>query len=140
VLDLAVNEARKIDQASPDRARALVAIVTQLHRLDRPRAWEIMNEVVRASNSLPDFSGEDGGLTVRVEFKGGGAMTSNFSVESFDLAGIFDSLAREDFNRAADLSKAFTAEAPRSAAALAAARAILNPRRTAPADEDEETN
>ncbi|HEX6623655.1 MAG TPA: hypothetical protein VF064_08075, partial [Pyrinomonadaceae bacterium] len=136
VLDDATNEARKIDQASPDRARALVAIVTQLHKLDRPRTWEVMNEVVKASNSLPAFSGEDGGLTVRVRFKGGGAMTTNFNVESFDLAGVFDSLAREDFNRAADLSKALTGEQPRAAAALAAARAVLDQRRRPGADEE----
>ncbi len=137
-LDAATNEARKIDQASPDRARALVAIVTQLHKLDRPRTWEVMNEVVKASNSLPAFSGEDGGLTVRVQFKGGGAMTTNFNIESFDLAGVFDSLAREDFNRAADLSKALTGEQPRAVAALAAARAVLDQRRRPGADEEEE--
>jgi hypothetical protein len=30
-----------------------------------------MSEVIKAANSLSGFSGEDGELTMRVEFKGG---------------------------------------------------------------------
>ncbi|HYE15775.1 MAG TPA: hypothetical protein VD968_15130, partial [Pyrinomonadaceae bacterium] len=104
-LDQAAEEARKIDDASPDRVRAFIAVATQLVELDRGRAWEMMNEVVKASNALPEFTGEEGSLTVRVEFKSGGAMTNNINVESFDLTGIFAALAREDFDRAANLAR-----------------------------------
>ncbi|MBC7932465.1 MAG: hypothetical protein H7Z38_18055 [Rubrivivax sp.] len=125
VLDEAGAEARRIDDASPDRVRALVAVATQLVELDRSRAWELMNEVVKSSNALADFSGEDGGLTIRVEFKGGGAMTSNHNVESFDLSGIFAALAREDLDRAVTLARALKGESPRSVAMLAIARMVL---------------
>jgi hypothetical protein len=125
VLDEATTEARRIDDASHDRVRALVAVATQLVELDRPRAWELMNEVVKSSNALADFSGEDGGLTMRVEFKGGGAMTSNFDVESFDLAGIFAALAREDLDSAVTLARTLKGESPRAVATLAIARTVL---------------
>ncbi|HEY2973828.1 MAG TPA: hypothetical protein VGJ48_15035 [Pyrinomonadaceae bacterium] len=126
VLDMANAEARRIDQSSPDRVRALVAIVTQFQKIDSARAWEMMGEVIKAANSLSGFSGEDGELTMRVEFKSGGAMTTNFNVDSFDLTDLFTSLAREDFNRAADLPKGFTGESPRAVAMLAVARTVLN--------------
>jgi hypothetical protein len=126
VLDMASAEARRIDQNSPDRVRALVAIVTQFQKVDSARAWEMMGEVIKAANSLSGFSGEDGELTMRVEFKSGGAMTNNFNVDSFDLTDLFTSLAKEDFNRAADLPKGFTGESPRAVAMLAVARTVLN--------------
>ena len=125
VLDEATAEARKLDDASPDRVRALVAVATQLVALDRSRTWELMNEIVKSSNALADFSGEDGGLTLRVEFKGGGAMTSNHNVESFDLSGIFAALAREDLDRAVTLARTLKGESPRSVATLAIARTVL---------------
>ena len=126
MLDTASAEARRMDQSSPDRVRMLVAIVTQFQKVDNARAWEMMSEVIKAANSLSEFSGEDGELTMRVEFKGGGAMTNNFNVDSFDLTGLFTKLAEEDFNRAADLPKGFTGESPRAVAMLAVARAVLN--------------
>jgi hypothetical protein len=124
-LDEAAAEARRIDDSSPERVRALVAVATQLAVLDRTRAWELMNEVVKSANALADFSGEGGEITVRVEFKSGGAMTQNFNVESFDLTGIFAALASEDFDRAAALARTLKGEGPRSVATLAVARSIL---------------
>jgi hypothetical protein len=128
-LEEALKEAREhIDEKSPDRVRALVAVATQFAALDRQRAWELMNDVVKAANALADFSGEGGELTARVEFKSGGAMTQNFGVESFDLAGVFDALAREDFDRAAGLARALKGESARSVATLAVARSALSKR------------
>jgi hypothetical protein len=124
-LDEAAAEARRIDDGTPERVRALIAVATQLAALDRPRAWELMGEVVKSANALPDFSGEDGEITVRVEFKGGGAMTQNSDVESFDLAGVFASLALDDFDRAAALARTLKSEGPRSVATLAIARSVL---------------
>jgi hypothetical protein len=126
VLDMASAEARRIDQSSPDRVRALVAIVTQFQKVDSARAWEMMSEVIKSANALSGFSGEDGELTMIVAFKNGGAMTNNFNVDSFDLTDLFTALAQEDFNRAADLPKGFTGESPRAVAMLAVARTALN--------------
>lgn len=124
-LDLAAEEAKRIDDASPDRVRTLVGVATQLVALDRARAWDLMNEVVKAANALPDYTGEDSELTVRVQFKGGGAMTSNFNATGFDLTGVFTALARDDFDRASALARTLKGEAPRAAATLAVARGAL---------------
>ena len=124
-LDEAAAEARRIDDSSPERVRALVAVATQLAELDRARAWELMNEVVKSANALADYSGEGGEITVRVEFKGGGAMTQNIDVQSFDLTGVFAALAREEFDRAAALARTLKGEGPRSVATLAIARSVL---------------
>jgi histone H3/H4 len=124
-LDEATAEARKLDDRTPERVRALLAVATQLAELDRPRAWETMQEVVKSANDLSDFSGEGGDITVRVEFKGGGAMTQNHNVESFDLTGIFAALARDDFDRAAALARTLKAEGPRAVATLAVVRSVL---------------
>ena len=125
MLEEALAEARRIDAASPERVRALVAVATQLFDLDRARAWEVMAEVVRASNAAAEFTGEDGNIISRIQMKQG-AVTTNFSVNSFDLSGIFNSLAKDDFNRAVTLAKSFTAEYPRAVATLAAAHTALD--------------
>ncbi len=125
-LDLALAESRRIEQSSPDRARTLIAAVTHLQKVDSEKAWGMMSEVIKAANSASGFSGEDGELTTRIAFRGGGAMTNNFSVETFDLAGLFAALAREDFDRAADLPKGFTGESPRAVALLAVAQVALD--------------
>jgi hypothetical protein len=125
-LDEAAVEARKLDDRTPERVRALLAVATRLAELDRPRAWDTMQEVVKAANDLSNFSGEGGDIVVRVEFKGGGAMTTNNNVESFDLAGVFAALARDDFDRAAALARTLKAESARSVATLAVARTVLS--------------
>ncbi|MDT7781006.1 MAG: hypothetical protein QOC99_3518 [Acidobacteriota bacterium] len=126
LLDEALTEAKeRIDAASKERVSALVAIATQLVELDRPRAWEVMLEVVKASNSAKDYTGEDGRLNTRFESKNMTMMSSN-SAQSFDLSDIFARLAREDMQRAADLARTFDGESPRAFATLAIARAVLD--------------
>jgi hypothetical protein len=133
ILDTATEEAKRIDQSSPDRVRSLIAIVTQFQKVDNARAWGMMGEVIKAANAFSEFSGEDGEMTLRVVFKGGGAMTNNFTIESFDLTGLFTALAQEDFNRAVDLPKGFTGESPRAVAVLAIARTVLDKKQKAAA-------
>ena len=70
-------------------------------------------------------------MTMRVQFKGGGAMTQNVTVESFDLTGLFDARAREDFDRAAALARTLKGESPRSVASLAVVRSVLVKPKTA---------
>jgi hypothetical protein len=126
LLEEAQVEAReRIDAASPERASALVAIATQLIELDRARAWEVMLDAAKASNAAAGYSGEDGRLSVRLETKNM-TISSNNSAQSFDLGGIFTTLAREDLNRAVTLARNFESEAPRAVATLAIARAVLD--------------
>ncbi|HVF57784.1 MAG TPA: hypothetical protein VM934_16650 [Pyrinomonadaceae bacterium] len=124
LLDEATAETKRIDAASPDRVRALVAIATQMAELDRPRVWEVMNEIVKASNAAAEFTGEDGTISVSLETKNMSMRSSN-SANSFDLGGIFGSLAKEDITRAVELARSFQGESPRAVATLAIARAVL---------------
>jgi vacuolar-type H+-ATPase subunit F/Vma7 len=125
VLDEAITEAKeRIDAASKERASAFVAIATQLIELDRPRAWELMLEVVKASNAAKEFTGEDGRLNARLQTKNGVWSTSG-SAQTFDLSGLFVVLAREDMLRAVDLARNFDGESPRAFATLAIARSAL---------------
>jgi hypothetical protein len=124
-LEAAANAAKGIDAAEPDRVRATVAVATRFFEFDRNRAWEIMAEAVKASNAAPEFTGADSGLSARIRAKGM-SMTTNISAPVFDLTGVFQTLAREDMNRALALAQTFTGESPRAVATLAIARAVLD--------------
>ena len=124
LLEEAESEVKRIDAGSTDRVRALVAIATQLFELDRPRTWELMNEVVRASNAADGFTGEDGSIVSRIQTRNSSTMNSS-SAESFDLNGLFAKLAREDLSRASELARAFKGESPRATATIAVSRAVL---------------
>ena len=126
ILDEALADARDhIDAASPERVRALVAVATQMLQLDRARAWEVMLEVVKASNASKEFTGEDARLGARLQTRNGVMMTST-NAQSFDLNDIFAKLAAEDLPRAVELAKAFEGESPRAVATLAVARYVLS--------------
>ena len=124
LLDQAAIEARRIDTSDPGRPRALMAVATVLKPLDAPRAWDAAFEAVKAANSAEGFTGEDGELTLRFQSKGSSAVYSN-DVEDFDVAGIFASLAGEDYDRAVHLARGFEGQAPRATATIAIARSVL---------------
>ena len=85
-------------------------------------------EPTPAANGAPEFTGADAGLAARVQTQGQRS-TINFNAPTLDLAGIFATLAQEDMNRAVELAKTFTSEAPRATATLAIARAVLTEKR-----------
>ncbi len=125
VLDEAATEARRIGGGDADRARALFGVATRMYDLDRNRAWEIAGEAVKAANSSEGFTGGDAQIAARFTTPHG-STTTNFSVESFDVQGIFGRLAGDDLIRAVELAKTFTGEAPRATATLAIVRAVLD--------------
>jgi len=124
-LESAANAAKAIDAADPDRVRSTVAVATRFFEFDRNRAWEIMGEAVKAANAAPEFTGADAGLSSRIR-TGGMSMTMNFSAPVFDLTGVFQTLGKDDMNRAVALAQTFTNESPRAVATLAIARSVLD--------------
>lgn len=124
LLDEATNETRRIDGAAADRARALLAVATLLYELDQARVWTLMPDVVKTINSVSDFNGEDGRIAVKFQSR---SMVSSRSsdVPNFNLQPLFALLAGEDMDRAVELVRSFTAEAPRAVATLAVAGATL---------------
>jgi hypothetical protein len=81
-------------------------------------------DAVKAANSATGFSGEDGGLTIKFQFKGHSSVSSN-DVNDFDVDHTFKALANVDYERAVELARGFQGEAPRASATIAIARAVL---------------
>ncbi len=143
VLEEAAAEARRIGGGDPDRARALTGIASRMFEINKGRAWEAIAEAIKAANSNSEFTGEDAEITARFSLPNFGTSVSSSSVDWFDVRGIFASLAKEDLYRAIELAKSYTSDAPRAAAILAIARAVLNvnaPRSTQRTQEIRQTN
>ncbi len=125
LLGEALDEARRIDHGSHERAYVLVSLLNQFARFNRVRAWELASETVKAGNNAPQFTGENGLSRWRLDGK--------FSIEvgtslagPTDLAESFTALAQDDFYQAMDVSRNFTGEAPRALVNIAVARAVLD--------------
>ncbi|HYJ86180.1 MAG TPA: hypothetical protein VEW46_09005 [Pyrinomonadaceae bacterium] len=123
VTEQAAAAARRIGGSEADRPRALLAVANAYLATDRARAWEMMLEVVKASNSAEGFTGEDGRLILRLQSTMQIMRIS--AVADFNLAGIFKALATENASQSVELARSFESEAPRSSALIAVARALL---------------
>lgn len=121
----ALAEARRIDVSEADRPRALVAVANVLLSLDRARAWEMMLEVAKASNSAEGFNGEDGRLEMRLQTKNMTSIRSS-TIDGFNLPGVFRTLALDNATQAIEIARSFESEAPRATALIAVARALLS--------------
>jgi hypothetical protein len=124
VAEQAAVAARRIGGSEADRPRALVAVANAYLAMNRARAWETMLEVVKASNSAEGFNGEDGRLIMRLQTKFQTSLRTN-SVEDFNLAGIFRTLALDNASQSVEMARSFEGEAPRASALIAVARALL---------------
>lgn len=124
LLQVAADEARRIDADDPDRARSLIGVAAQLISADRVRAWELMSEAVKAANSTEKFTGENLPFQIPLMTRGGLKMIT-IGGEDFGLSGMLRSLAKDDLYRSIDLAKSFKNELPRATAILAIAGAVL---------------
>lgn len=124
VLDDAMTEARRMDNSDADRPSAFFAVADALYAIDRVRGWDAASEAVKAANSAEAFTGEDGQMTLRMITKSSRSINQQ-SVPEFDVAGIFRTLAQDDYERTVALARVFEREAPRANAVLAIAQAIM---------------
>jgi hypothetical protein len=124
VLDDSATEARRLEGADPDRPRALIAVANAMLALDRGKAWNAVEEAVKAANSAEGFTGEDGAMRVSLIMKGTSSIRSS-STGEFDIAPIFNELANDDYERAIALARALQREAPRASATIAIAKSVL---------------
>lgn len=125
ILDDATAEARRIEELDPDRARALMGIANVQLLLDRPKSWDTVYDAIKAANSAEGFTGEDGVVRIALQTKQMSSIRSS-SAQDFDVAGIFNELAKEDYNRAIELARGFQKEAPRASATIAIAKSVLD--------------
>jgi hypothetical protein len=123
LLQDATDEAQRIDASTPDRALLLVGVTRQLIAADRVRAWQTMDEAVKAANAAESFTGENQ-LNSSLFTKSGVKFTS-IGGEDFSLSGVLRSLTEDDLYRSIDLAKSFKNDAPRAAATLAIASTLL---------------
>src|ERR1700694_1981757 len=124
LIDDAASEARRIDVSDPDSPRAFLGVANALLTVNRAGAWDAMRDAIKASNSAEQFSGEDGHLTLRMLSKGMNAVSQN-AIADFDITGVFDALAAEDYERPVGLARGFEHEAARANAVIAIARSVL---------------
>lgn len=124
VLDEATTESRRIDGANADRARAMIAVATLLYELDRARVWTLMPDAVKTINAISDFNGDDGKIAVKFQTRNFSSLRSS-DAPNFNLQPLFALLAKDDMDRAVELTRSFNAEAPRAVATLAVAGAVL---------------
>jgi len=132
LVDQAATEARRIDVSDPSLPRALVAVAYALNTIDRDKVWDATFDAVKAANSAEGFTGEDGEVVATFQSKGHSSVHTS-DVPEFDLDGLFGDLATQDYDRAVELARGFQAEGPRAVATIAIARAILEPKKPAPA-------
>jgi len=123
-IEEAAAEARRIEEADPDRPRAMIAVANALLALDRAKSWETVYEAVKAANAAESFTGEDGAIKTVLQTKNSSSVRSSSSGE-FNVAGIFGELAKEDYNKTVEVIRGFQREAPRASATIAIARTVL---------------
>ena len=124
VLEEAAAEARRIEPSDPDRPRALISVVNAMLTIDRSKAWEATDDVLKAANSATEFTGEDGVMRTSLVSKSNSSFRSSSNGE-FNLEPLFTELANEDFEKSIELARLFEREAPRAAATIAIARTVL---------------
>lgn len=125
LLDDATAEVRRIETVDLDRPRGLLAIANVLLLIEPSRAWDAVFEAIKAANSTEGFTGENGGLILRVNSKSQISRKTE-SVPDFDIEGIFGKLANSDLDRVIQLARGFQGEASRTNATIVIARAVLN--------------
>lgn len=119
----------QVQGANPDRPRGLLATSDALFLLEPAHAWDAALDAIKAANSTEGFTGEGGGLSLRVNSKSL-ISTKTEPVPDFDVGGIFGKLARSDYDRAIDLVRGFQGEAPRINATIAISRSVLSDQNT----------
>jgi len=130
LVEMASNEARRIDVSDPSRPQALIGVANAMKVVDAPRVWDATFDAIKAANSAEGFTGEDSMMVLKFTSKNGSSINTS-SMPEFDLAGIFGELANMDYERSVELARGFQAEGPRAVATIAIARAVLEPKKTA---------
>lgn len=124
LIEEATTTAKRLEPADADRARVLMAVANAWLSTDRSKAWEAVYEAVKAANAAESFTGEDGAIRTTLRFRQSASIRSS-SVAEFNVTGIFNELAKENYERTVELARGFEREAPRASATIAIARAVL---------------
>ena len=127
LINEAETQAARVAAGTPERVAAYGVITTSAARLDAPRAWELLRELVKAANAVEDFTGDD----VSLDLGAGADVVSEaedvFHVEAevFRLDGIFATMAHLDFDKALAEARALDGEVPQAFAMIAIAKSRI---------------
>lgn len=124
LLDTALAEAERINVSDADHAYALVAIAARLVPLDKPRAWTMLSDAIKASNKAENFSASGGNVGEVVQSKSG-ILSMSFNAPSFSLSNALPHFVDDDPYRLIDLAKSINSQSARAAALIAIASAML---------------
>jgi hypothetical protein len=130
LIETASTEARRIDVSDPLLPRALLGVANAVLLVNPSQVWDATFDAVKAANSVEGFTGEDGEIVFRFETKGHRSISST-DVADFDVQGIFEQLATQDYDRSVELARGFQGEGPRAVATIAIARAVLEKKKPA---------
>jgi len=124
LLEMAADETARVDGNQVDRAILYLGIAKQFVANDESRAWAVVDNVVKAANLTEDFTG-DNNLFFSIGTRSG-IKRMAFGGDDFSLSSVLRLLAKSDLYRSISLAKGFKHEAPRAAAILSIASAILS--------------
>jgi len=127
LINEAESYAARAAQGTPERVAAYGAVTTAAARVDAARAWSLLRELVKAANSVEDFTGDEVSFELVADESSANETTTRFSVEAeaFRLDGIFATMAHLDFDKALAESRALDGDVPQAFATIAIARTVL---------------
>jgi hypothetical protein len=127
LINEAESYAARVAQGTPERVAAYGVLTTAAARVDAARAWSLLRELVKAANSVEDFTREEVSFELSADESSTNETSKGFSVESeaFRLDGIFATMARLDFDKALAESRALDGDVPQAFATIAIARTVL---------------
>jgi hypothetical protein len=127
LINEAENYAAHVEQGTPERVAAYGAVVMAAAHLDAPRAWTLLRELVRSSNSAEDFNGDEASfnLTKDESLSEDVAEFSSVEAEVFRLDGIFATMTHLDFDKALVEARALDRAVPQAFATMAIAKSRM---------------
>ncbi|HYE66278.1 MAG TPA: hypothetical protein VD966_11895 [Pyrinomonadaceae bacterium] len=127
LLNEAERHAARVDHGTPQRIAAYAVVTGAAARLERRRAWELLSQLVRATNAVEDYAGGEISLEIAARENSTEGASDHFSVtaEAFRLDVVFAKMARLDFAKALAEARSLEGDVPKAIASLAIARTVL---------------
>ena len=130
LLDEAERYAARVPAGTRQRIAAYVVMTNYSARIDRPRAWRLLSETVKAANAVEDYAGDAASLDLTADedsLAEDDPVADHFRIDAgaFRLDTIFATMARLDFEKALLEARGLRGKVPQALAHIAAARAIL---------------
>jgi hypothetical protein len=127
LINEAESYAARVPQGTPERVAAYAVVTNAAARVDAARSWSLLRELVKAANSVEDFTGDEVSFDLTTDESSSNETAERFSVEAevFRLDGIFATMSRLDFDKALMESRALDGDVPQAFATIAIARKIL---------------